>query len=323
MSDGLYKNGPEGGHVRGLLAAYMDGDLGGSEHERVRAHLEACGDCRAEYAGLRATQQVLASMPMVSPPRAFTLTEEMVRSRSRVGWLQRLLAPGNTPRLATGSVLSFALLLLVLFGGYFSGMRVNETFSTIGSGLSGDVSYSQFDAQPGATANRQAAELPQDSAAPAQAQAQATPGMGGAAGEQQGGEPSGLAAGAPPPEAGNAGQPSETAAASAAENDVLPTAVAADAAATTEPSTAMTGAASAPVPTVEPKLSLRTETPVVGGEGSLYSQGSDATEGGPLSSEDRSNEQRGDFSPLLAIEVLLGVLGVALAAAAVASRRGQ
>src|SRR5438105_9368329 len=113
MSEGIDElNG--GGHVRELLSEYLDGGLDGLERERVRGHLEVCAGCREEYAGLRATQRLVRSLPAVAPPRAFTLTEEMVARRP--GFWARLLAPSNVPRFATGSVLSFALLVMLLLG---------------------------------------------------------------------------------------------------------------------------------------------------------------------------------------------------------------
>src|SRR5688572_12274369 len=118
MSRSYRDIGPDNGHgmhVFDLIPAYLDETLKGDEREFVRAHLDACLECRADYLELRATQQMLRSVPVVVPPRAFTLTEEMVAQTKRRGLLDVLLAPRNTPRFATGSVLSFGLLLVMLF----------------------------------------------------------------------------------------------------------------------------------------------------------------------------------------------------------------
>src|SRR5437870_1262740 len=114
MSERFDRTWTDSEHVRDLLSAYIDNRPGESEQTQVRAHLEACPDCRANYIELRATQQMLRSLPTVPPPRAFTLTEDMVAARP--GFWNRLLAPRNSSRLALGSVLSFTLLAFLLIG---------------------------------------------------------------------------------------------------------------------------------------------------------------------------------------------------------------
>lgn len=108
-------------HVVEQISSYLDGALDDTMGDYVRAHIESCVECRAEYVEVRVTRQLLRSVSAVSPPRAFTLTQEMVARRV---WLwHRLLVPRNAPRLATGSVLTFglvALLLLGNLGGLFS-----------------------------------------------------------------------------------------------------------------------------------------------------------------------------------------------------------
>lgn len=102
------------GHVKEQISAYLDGLLDERTHDSVQAHIEVCSDCRTEYLEVRETRQLLRLMPTVAPPRAFTLTPEMAGSKVRF-W-ERLLVPRNVPRLATGSVLAFALVLLVMVG---------------------------------------------------------------------------------------------------------------------------------------------------------------------------------------------------------------
>src|SRR5438093_13629799 len=105
MSERFGEGRPEGGHVLDRLSAYMDNSLGEAGQERVRVHLEGCAECRADYLELLATRQMLHSLPTVAPPRAFTLTEDMVApaATGRAGFWQRLLAPRNAPRFAMGS----------------------------------------------------------------------------------------------------------------------------------------------------------------------------------------------------------------------------
>lgn len=111
-------NSIKGEHVIDLVSSYLDNALEAGEHERVRAHIAACEVCAAELRELQATQRMLRAMPVQVPPRVFTLTEEMVEVRPRAeaapSLLSRLFGRALAPRLATGSVLAFTLLLVML-----------------------------------------------------------------------------------------------------------------------------------------------------------------------------------------------------------------
>ncbi len=109
-------------HVGDLLSPYIDNTLIKSEQTQVREHLEVCADCRADYIELRATWQMLRSLPTAPPPRAFTLTQEMVAARP--GFWHRLLAPRNSQRFALGSALSFTLLVFLLLGNFVTSSRL-------------------------------------------------------------------------------------------------------------------------------------------------------------------------------------------------------
>jgi hypothetical protein len=263
---------------------------------------------------------MLARMPVVSVPRAFTLTQEMVAAPSKVGWLQRLLNPTNTPRFATGSVLSFALLLLIFVGQAYLGSPVRETFSIIGSGLSypaGDAAaapqiYSTKEADaslfelPAATpvpaeAQRNAASAQATESPAAAAAAPPTGGMGGAVLEETPAAGEGATTGA----GGDVGgpiplptrEPAATAPSSAAQAETMKSALATPAAgAGMSSDTALPGYITAQAPQ------------------------QDNSERNPLSS---AAEPAPSFSPLLAIELFLGALGLLMAAGAVLARRGQ
>jgi predicted anti-sigma-YlaC factor YlaD len=131
MSDTYMITPGEGGHIREELSAYIDGALGVAERESVHLHLEGCALCRTDYEELLATQNLLRSVPVVVPPRAFTLTEEMVMPARREGFWEKLLSPRNGSRLATGSVLSFALVVMLLVGN----LGLLGTVNNIGSAV--------------------------------------------------------------------------------------------------------------------------------------------------------------------------------------------
>lgn len=60
-----------GGHVRLLLGAYVLGGLSAPEEAAVRAHLDRCGQCRAEHAELACVPQwldLLAQDEAAGPP---------------------------------------------------------------------------------------------------------------------------------------------------------------------------------------------------------------------------------------------------------------
>lgn len=113
---------PEGEHITEQLSAYMDNALDAAAHEAVRLHLAVCAPCLAEHDELLATRDLVRSVSMVAPPRAFTLTQEMVAPSRKAGFWEQLLAPRNAPRLATGSAMAFALVLMLFVGQSFNTM---------------------------------------------------------------------------------------------------------------------------------------------------------------------------------------------------------
>ena len=124
-----YDNSQDNKHVVDLLSSYIDNALTSGERESVRAHLETCDSCRIEHDGLIGMKAMLKNLPVVPPPRAFTLTPEMVGAGvRRESFWQRLLTPRAVPRFATGSVVAFALLALLLVGD-FMGMKRDAAFA--------------------------------------------------------------------------------------------------------------------------------------------------------------------------------------------------
>ncbi|MBX5455525.1 MAG: zf-HC2 domain-containing protein [Thermogemmatispora sp.] len=68
------------------LSAYLDGALSSEEEAFCAAHLPHCASCRSELASLRLTRDLLRALPRATPPRAFTLTPELLRTSSTPEW---------------------------------------------------------------------------------------------------------------------------------------------------------------------------------------------------------------------------------------------
>ncbi|HLQ05423.1 MAG TPA: zf-HC2 domain-containing protein, partial [Verrucomicrobiae bacterium] len=56
-------------HPRAQLSAYLDGALGEPERVAVEGHLGSCTDCRARLGELRATANLIRSLPDPVPSR--------------------------------------------------------------------------------------------------------------------------------------------------------------------------------------------------------------------------------------------------------------
>jgi hypothetical protein len=177
-------NSIRGEHVIDLVSSYLDNALEAGEHERVRAHIATCEVCGAELRELQATQQMLRAMPVQVPPRVFTLTEEMVGARSRAeaspSLLSRLFGRALAPRLATGSVLAFTLLLVMLVSdlGMLNRNLLPGMVRTNSESASGEESLRYAQGNLAAPTTTTAAEMPSMFSPPA---ASATSGEGGEA----------------------------------------------------------------------------------------------------------------------------------------------
>ena len=67
-----------------LLSAYLDDALNAKERAALETRLQTDADLRRELARLRATVDLVKSLPTLSAPRDFTLTPRMVRRPSMV-----------------------------------------------------------------------------------------------------------------------------------------------------------------------------------------------------------------------------------------------
>ena len=139
--------------IRGLLSAYVDGEVSAADARRVEEHAAACSACRDELDSLTATVELVRGLPELELPRSFELTrlpEEEPRASFGV-W---------APRLATSVA---GLLLVVLLAGDVTGALTQS------GGSDEAATEAQADA-PGAMAvEAAAADAAQAAAAPPQA----------------------------------------------------------------------------------------------------------------------------------------------------------
>jgi anti-sigma factor RsiW len=57
--------------VQNLLSAYVDRELTGAEMQAVRRHLDGCGGCQNELAGIRSVKGLFGALPAAEPPAPF------------------------------------------------------------------------------------------------------------------------------------------------------------------------------------------------------------------------------------------------------------
>ena len=92
--EGAQPNGGNGGSDprddAGMLGAHLgeetinaliDRSLAPQEAVSVRAHIDACGDCRAMFVEMRATRELLRGLPAPLPSRSFQLGPEYLNTR--------------------------------------------------------------------------------------------------------------------------------------------------------------------------------------------------------------------------------------------------
>jgi anti-sigma factor RsiW len=111
-----------------LLSAYLENDLGASEHAALEEHLAGCATCAADVEGLRETVALLRGLPDPEPP-PFLATRVMARiaaGEARVPawrrWIEHLGAPAVAVPLAAAA----AALLVFSFAAPSSQMQIAE-----------------------------------------------------------------------------------------------------------------------------------------------------------------------------------------------------
>jgi hypothetical protein len=126
-------------HVGDLLPGYLDSSLPVADLAAVRAHLDTCDACRADYADLQATRTMLQQVPVILTPRSFVITEEMASRVRKPSLLERIFTPRFAPTFAGGSVVAFVLLVF-LFATSTTSVSVSSPQAT--SGLFAQVTES-------------------------------------------------------------------------------------------------------------------------------------------------------------------------------------
>jgi len=161
------------------LSAYLDNQLPDRDRAALEARLAAEPALRAALTELRLTVRALRALPMVKPPRSFTLTPAQVggvRAAQRRGPLFPIL------RLATGvSALALVLVLAGALGSGFLAASVRQDTTAGGAAEVAQVTPTQADEEMAAPA-----EAPAPTETPA-AEMDAMTGTGeGSAGADEG-----------------------------------------------------------------------------------------------------------------------------------------
>jgi anti-sigma factor RsiW len=78
--------------IRSRFSDYLDGNLSGVVMQSIAAHLDACGECAAEFGQWRSMQQSLAALSPVRPPADLALRLRVALSQERSRTPRNLLA---------------------------------------------------------------------------------------------------------------------------------------------------------------------------------------------------------------------------------------
>ena len=78
--------------VRGMMSPYIDGRLPPGDLEWLEGHVEGCDHCRRELWALQQTVALVGSVPVVSPPRTFTLARVERRRGPAFAWVRAATA---------------------------------------------------------------------------------------------------------------------------------------------------------------------------------------------------------------------------------------
>ncbi len=122
-------------HVKEQLVAYLSGNLDSEAREAVKAHLDVCEDCRAEFLALGRMWESLEEIPVEPPPASLRsrfcdmLKLYEAAEKERLGraparpWLERLFP--KSPAIQFAFVIA-ALVLGLFFGYQIKSSQVNS-----------------------------------------------------------------------------------------------------------------------------------------------------------------------------------------------------
>jgi hypothetical protein len=114
-----------------LVAALADRELAGPEYGRARAQVDACADCAALHADLRALAVATHELPAIPRPREFTLRPQDAE-RLRPNLVRRLLGSLGTARDGISRPLAMGFTTLGL-----AGLLVGVVPGALSSGAAG------------------------------------------------------------------------------------------------------------------------------------------------------------------------------------------
>lgn len=69
--------------IRAQFSEYLDGAVSGAEMQSIAAHLDACGECAAEFAQWRSLQRLLSNVGPAKPPADLGLRLRVAISQER------------------------------------------------------------------------------------------------------------------------------------------------------------------------------------------------------------------------------------------------
>jgi anti-sigma factor RsiW len=107
------------------ISPYLDGALAPGEKEELRAHLDSCVSCRANFAELSAVHDLLATVPRFSAPAGFSarVTARLEESERRKGWWRWWDTQPMTFRALEGAFAVLVVAIGLVFGSFLTASR--------------------------------------------------------------------------------------------------------------------------------------------------------------------------------------------------------
>lgn len=114
------------------LSALLDQALAGDRARQVRRHLAGCEDCRRRLADLQQTDDMIRSLPSITPSAGFDAgfwekVERLEARQARPAWIQVLLG-GWRPVLVATTTAAIVLAAIVFYPRAAPGPTMEELF---------------------------------------------------------------------------------------------------------------------------------------------------------------------------------------------------